>query len=52
MNATQKMDRSSAKFVAAQLEDCKNLIRGKGVDDNSALHALLNKSELEVQELR
>ena len=52
MNATQQRERESAKSLAAQLEDCKKLIRVKGVDPNSSTQALLRKTELEVQELR
>ena len=52
MNITQQRERENDKALAAQPEDCKQLIRGKGVDANSTLQDLLSKKELEVQELR
>jgi len=52
MKINQQRERASAKDVATQLENTKKMIRGKGVDANSTLQAILTKSYLEVQELR
>ena len=51
MSNTLKRERANEKSLSSQLADYKKMIRGKGTHPNAKMLTLLQKTELEVQEL-